>query len=81
MKHISLQEAFGEHRAWGPTVLPHPHWAAVHLATADAKIKDPVSALLKWLLLKKFQERMHYCHLEEPNSVLKSFILFQSVLF
>lgn len=52
MKHISLQEAFGERRAWGPTVLPHPRWVAVHLATADAKIKDPVSALLKLLLLK-----------------------------
>lgn len=27
MKLVSPQEVFGEHGAWGPTVLPDPHWA------------------------------------------------------
>ena len=27
LKLASPQEAFGEHGAWRPTVLTHPHWA------------------------------------------------------
>lgn len=75
---VSLLEA-GGHR-------PGAHFPPLSLWGSDAsshswhknKRLSFCSPLLA--LIRKFWERTHYHYLEEPNSVLKSFILFKSVL-